>query len=117
LKQLSNIEVYQTEQVIVEWVVKMMSGDIYHGRADARRVASKLEEQVLKLFLTEEDLESKVPPLELLEELAKLGEILDPKRITLLPYLLMQDDLPSIENTLQRRGISNEVPEFDSNSG
>jgi hypothetical protein len=117
LKQLRRIEVYQSEKVIVEWVVTTISGETHYGRADSGRVASKPGQQGLKIFLTEEDINANLPPLELQEELANFGEIKDSKHFTLLLYLLMQDDLKSIEDTFQRRGIPNDIPEFDSSNG
>jgi hypothetical protein len=117
LQQLRNIEVYKSEQVIVEWIVKSLSGDTFYGRADSGRVALTTRNQGLAIYLTGEDINASVPPLELQEELATLGEIQDPKHLALLLYLLTQEDLKAIEDTLQRRGISNSVPEFDARNG
>jgi hypothetical protein len=117
LEQLRSIEVYKSEQVVVEWFVKSLSGDTLYGRVDAGRVALTPHKDGLAIYLTEEDIEATVPPLELQEELATLGEIKNPKHITLLLYLLMQADLNAIEVTFQKRGISNDVPEFDAASG
>jgi hypothetical protein len=117
LKNLRSIVVYKSEQVVVEWIVKSLSGDAFYGRADSGRVSLTPQKHGLAVYLTEEDIDANVPPLELQEELANFAEIQDPKHFTLLLYLLMQEDLKGIEDILQRRGISNNVPEFDSASG
>jgi hypothetical protein len=111
------IEVYQSEKVIVEWVVTSLSGGTYKGRADSGRVASTPGMQGLKIFLREEDINATSPPLELQEELINFGKIKDSKHVLILPYILMQDDLNSIEDTLHRRGIPNDIPEFGSMTG
>ncbi|KAH8820670.1 hypothetical protein F5884DRAFT_745017 [Xylogone sp. PMI_703] len=114
LRQLRKIEVYQSEKVIVEWVVTSPNGETFFGRADSGRVASSHGKQGLQIFLTDEDIHADLPPLELQEELARFGEITDPNHVTLLLYLLLQSDIKSIEDTFHRRGIPNDVPEFDS---
>ncbi|KAF2269756.1 hypothetical protein CC78DRAFT_452837 [Lojkania enalia] len=113
LKQLRNIEVYESERVIIEWVITSANGVTNYGRAEAGRVTSQSDSQKLKVFLTKDDLDVSLPPLDLQEELAKVCEIKDKKHFTLLLYILMQKDPKSIEDTLERRGISNDVPEFD----
>jgi hypothetical protein len=64
-----------------------------------------------------EDIIAGLPPLELQEELAKFAGISDAKHVMLLLYILMQNDMSLIQDTLQRRGISNELPEFDQITG
>ncbi|KAF2396452.1 hypothetical protein EJ06DRAFT_240603 [Trichodelitschia bisporula] len=116
LRLLPKIEVYQSEKVLVEWVVTL-SGNTFYGRADAGRVTSSPGKLGLKIFLTEEDIHAALPPLELQEELANFSEIRDPKHFTILLYILMQNDFSAIGDTFERRGISGEVPEFDAASG
>ena len=111
------IEVYQSEKVIVEWVVTSLSGDTYYGHADSGRVASIPGMQGLKIFLREEDINAILPPLELQEELANFGKIKDSNHFTILLYILIQDDLNSVEDVLHRRGISNDISEFNSMIG
>jgi hypothetical protein len=109
--------VYQSEKVVVEWVATTPDGNTIHGRVDSGRVTSSSEKQGLKLFMRKEDVTATLPPLELQEELANFGEIKDLKYLPILLYILMQDDLQSIEDTLQRRGIPNDIPEFNSING
>ena len=108
---------HQSENVVVEWIVTKTDGDTIHGRADSGRVTSSPGKQGLQLFMREEDVTATLPPLELQEELANFGEIEDVKYVSILLYILMQDDLKLIEDTLQRRGIPNDVPEFKSING
>jgi hypothetical protein len=109
--------VYQSEKVVVEWVATTSDGNTIHGRADSGRVRLSSEEQGLKVFMRKEDIAATLPPLELQEELANFGEIKDLKYFPILLYVLMQEDLQSIEDTLQRRGIPNDIPEFKSING
>ena len=113
LRHVHKLEVHQTEKVIVEWVVTSLTGETMYGRADAGRVTSRLGKRGYQIFLTADDLNAPLPPLELQEELTKLCEIKDPSLLTVLLYILMHNDVVLIEDTLQRRGIPDDIPDFE----
>jgi len=97
--------VYQSEKVIVEWVVQRPGCEPYVGRAESGRVALKPRQDELDIFLTEEDINASIPPLELQEALAKFAEVKDQSHFTIILYILMQNDENLIKDILQRRGI------------
>jgi hypothetical protein len=68
---------------------------------------------ILKIIIRESDVDVARPTLELQEEVAKFCEITDPSHVAILHWILAQDDLKEIEDILQRRGIPNDLPEFD----
>ena len=114
MEQLQNIEVYSARKVIVEWSLKPeKSHRIITGRSDSGRVQVISERNVLKLILRKNDIDASRPPLELQEEIVKFCGITDPAHVTILHWMLVEHDLKEIEDVLQRRGISNNIPEFD----
>jgi hypothetical protein len=112
-RQLQTIEVYQSKKVLVEWIVKTPEGKTKYGRAESGRVALNSENNILKVSMGAEDIEANVPPLELQEMLAKFAGIEDSHCIMLLSHLLAQKDMLAMEHELQRRGISNDLPELE----
>lgn len=111
--QLQKLRVHQSETILVQWVVTSNNGELQEGKAEAGRVVVEALKGSVEIYLTEEDINATLPPLELQEELALFADIKEPKHITLLLYILAQNDLTLIENTLLRRGVSNELPDFD----
>lgn len=117
LRCLRKLEVYKSERVIVEWTVTTSNGETKYGSAESGRVASHLTPGSLKIFIAQDELDAGVPPLELQEELAKVCDINSKGNFALLLYVLMQHDLRLIEETLDRKCISNDVLEFDDIKG
>jgi hypothetical protein len=68
---------------------------------------------ILKIILRENDVDAARPPLELQEEITKLCGITEPFHIAILHWILVEHDLKEIEDVLQRRGIPDDLPEFD----
>ncbi|KAF1995054.1 hypothetical protein P154DRAFT_379511, partial [Amniculicola lignicola CBS 123094] len=113
MRCLRKLEVYKSERVIIEWTVTTPNGKTEYGSAEAGRVASETTPHGLKLFIAQDSTDVSVPHLELQEELAKVCDIDSKENFALLLYVLMQHDLRSIEETLDRKGLSKEVPDFD----
>jgi len=68
---------------------------------------------ILKIIIRESDVDVAQPTLELQEKVTKFCEITDPSHVAILHWILAQDDLKEIEDIVQRRGIPNDLPEFD----
>jgi hypothetical protein len=114
IAQLRNVEVYSAEEVIVEWTIG--SGNNFRqikGRVDSGRVKLTQDGNILKIIMRESDVEVARPTLELREEMTKFCGITDPAHVAILHWILAEDDLKDIERVLERRGIPNDVPEFD----
>jgi len=117
LRFLRKLEVYKSERVIIEWTVTTPKGETKYGSAESGRVASKSTLDSLKIFIAQDGTDVGLPPLELQEELAKVCGINSKDKFALLLYVLMQHELRSIEETLDRKGLTNEVNEFDDFKG
>ncbi|KAF2177739.1 hypothetical protein K469DRAFT_676716 [Zopfia rhizophila CBS 207.26] len=117
LRCLRKLEVYKSERVIIEWTVTTPNGETKYGSAESGLVASKPTAHGLKIFIAQDSTDIGPPPLELQEELAKLCDINSKENFALLLYVLMQQEPGSIEETLDRKGLSKEVPEFDDVKG
>jgi hypothetical protein len=106
--------VYSAKEVIIEWAIGAgkTTGPI-KGRADSGRVKVTPIGNILKIIIRESDVDVARPTLELQEEVAKFCEITDPSHVAILHWILAEDDLKEIEDVLQRRGIPNDLPEFD----
>jgi hypothetical protein len=117
IAQLRNVEVYSAEEVIVEWVIGAgkKSGQTV-GRADSGRVKLTQEGKILKIIIRESDVDLDRPTLEFQEEMSKFCGLIDPSHIAILHWILVENNLKEIERSLQRRGISNDLPEFDNPS-
>jgi hypothetical protein len=114
---LQKLEVYKSERVIVEWTVKTQKGETRYGSVESGRVASASTAHDLKIFIAQDDIDIGLPPLELQEEIAKVCDINSKESFALLLYVLMQQELSAIEETLDRKGLSKRVPEFDVKQG
>jgi hypothetical protein len=68
---------------------------------------------VLKIIIREIDVDLPRPTLELQEEMTKFCGITNPAHVAILHWILGENDIQEIEKVLQRRGISNDVPDFD----
>ena len=68
---------------------------------------------ILKIIIRESDVDVAQPTLELQEKVTKFCEITDTSHVAILHWILAQDDLKEIEDIVQRRGIPNDLPEFD----
>ena len=114
---LRNVEVYKSERVVIEWTVTTPTGETKYGSAESGRVASKSTPESLKIFIAQDGTDASLPPLELQEELAKVCDINSKENFALLLYVLMQHELRLIEETLDRKGLSKELLEFDDIKG
>lgn len=116
MAQLHNVEVYSADEVIIEWVLSLgesQSDFRVFGRADSGRVKLTQEGHILKIILRKNDIDSAHPPLELQEEMTKFCGITDRSYVAILHRILIEHDLNEIEDVLQRRGVPNDLPEFD----
>jgi hypothetical protein len=114
MAQLRKVEVHSAEKVTVEWSVK--PDNAHHmimGRSDSGRVKLTVVKDILKVILRENDVDAARPPLELQEEMTKFCGITNPVHVALLHWMLVEQDLNEIEDVLRRRGIPNNIPEFD----
>jgi hypothetical protein len=114
IAQLRNVEVYSAEEVIVEWTIS--SGNNFRqikGRVDSGRVKFTQDGNILKIIMRESDVDVARPTLELQEEMTKFCGITDPSHVAILHWILAEDNLKEIERILERRGLPNDVPEFD----
>jgi hypothetical protein len=114
IAQLRNVEVYSAEEVIVEWTIG--GGKKFRqikGRVDSGRVKLTQDGNILKIIMRESDVDVARPTLELQEEMTKFCGITDPAHVAILHWILAEDDLEEIERVLERRGLPNDVPEFD----
>lgn len=105
LEKLFHTQVYQSQNLIVKWVVTLKDGSTIESRSESGRVMLARESQMLKVFLTREDLDENCPPLELIEMLADFCGIVDPDHAVILSHILMQKSFKRIEYDLQRRGL------------
>jgi len=114
MEQLHTVEVYTAEKVTVEWELKLKRRDVRTiGRAESGRVKVTAADKILKIFLREHDVDAACPPLELEEEMTKFCGIANPIHTAILHRILMVGDLKEIEDVMQRKGIPDDVPEFD----
>jgi hypothetical protein len=113
MAQLRNVEVYSAKEVTVEWTIGVGRSGQTVGRADSGRVKLTQEGNILKIIIRESDVDLARPTLELQEEMTKFCGIINPSHIAILHWILAENNLQEIERVLQRRGISNDVPDFD----
>lgn len=120
IAQLRQVEVYSAEKLIIEWQMSipgdLPAGKIAYkvvGRTDSGRVKMIKDENHLKIILRKDDVDPARPPLELQEEMSNFCGITDGSHLAILHWLLGHHDLEEIEYVLQRRGVTNVVPELD----
>lgn len=120
ITQLHNVEVFSAERVSIEWQLSLPGdrdiGDTnlrITGRTDSGRVKLTSDGSILKIILRTHDVDPTRPPLELHEAMARFCGINDQSHVAILHWMLIEQDLNEIEDILQRRGVPNEIPEFD----
>ncbi|KAI0536538.1 hypothetical protein GGR58DRAFT_514502 [Xylaria digitata] len=103
INQLRSVQVFEAEGICVSWKVTNSSGDIFPGKPERGRAMLATDGEILKLYLTKEDMKIGCPPLELIDELARFCGIEVHDHIRLLSHILIQDDIGRIEMDLDRR--------------
>lgn len=71
------------------------------------------DDELLKIYLIEDDMRIGCPPLELTDELSKFCGIEKNEHIRLLTHILVQSDIRKIEVDLDRRDVPGLGPEFE----
>ncbi|KAK9788173.1 putative Heterokaryon incompatibility domain-containing protein [Seiridium cardinale] len=105
INQLKSTVVYATDQITVEWSIKLPNGELMPGRADSGSAKIDASGRSLVIYITRDYAASGACPIELVEYIADLCEIRDPRRMMLLQYLLVESDLRRIEEAFSRHGI------------
>jgi hypothetical protein len=106
---LQGITVYKAKKIVIEWSVRV-DGCRVCGTVESGRVKISHDSSMLSIFLTEDDLASSCPPLELGEELAKFLGIHDSERALVLQQILTRSDHTEILDLLERRGVNVPFP-------
>ncbi|KAF2679081.1 hypothetical protein K458DRAFT_408347 [Lentithecium fluviatile CBS 122367] len=112
IAQLRNLIVYTSEEVVIQWTVKMKSGEV-PGRVDSGRVKITQKGNTMSIYLRQKDADGGHTPLDLREHLTRVCELEDAGQIRLLDFILSERDLEEVDNELSRRGYPQSVPEFD----
>jgi hypothetical protein len=112
MKQFRSVQVYQSQGVSVAWKFRTPWGKTVLGRTERGRVMLTTESDKLKIYLSKDHMEIGRPPLELTEEITALCGIEKYEHILLLINILVQEDIKKIEEDLNRRGVTDDVPEF-----
>jgi hypothetical protein len=114
IHQLCNAKVYTAEKVSVQWTLKTLDSSLeVVGRVDSGRVKVTAVNKALEIFLREDDANSSRPPFELQEELTTFCDIKEVSQVALLQWVVSEPDIDEIEAIFKRRGLHNDVPEFD----
>ncbi|KAJ4321823.1 hypothetical protein N0V84_005118 [Fusarium piperis] len=111
IKTLRKLEVFEAEEVNVEWTVKLSNGRLVKGRADPGRVKLASDPGYLAIYLTKADLDNDIMPVELSEELCKYCGITGASEGILLQQILMSHDHAALKQMVERRGLV--IEQFD----
>ncbi|KAL2688953.1 hypothetical protein Neosp_003003 [[Neocosmospora] mangrovei] len=111
VKALRKLEVFEAEEVNVEWTVKLSNGSLVSGRADPGRVKLASDPSSLAIYLTKADLDKNIMPVELGEELCKYCSVTGASEGILLQQILMSPDHAALKEMVGRRGLV--VEQFD----
>ncbi|TGJ84215.1 hypothetical protein E0Z10_g4585 [Xylaria hypoxylon] len=105
IKQLRSVQVVETEGIYISWKVTNTSGEVFLGNPEKGRAMQATDGELLKLYLTKEDMKIGCPPLELIDELAIFCGIEMHDHIRFLSHILVQDDIGRIEMDLDRSDV------------
>lgn len=106
---------YRADRVVVEWSVRYSSTidpKTITGRVESGRVNVVPEEKALRIYLQDKDLTSPCPPLELQQAMSNVCGILDSGHVTILNWILMENDLSTIDTGMRRHGFPRDVGDF-----
>jgi hypothetical protein len=114
------IDVRSAKEVRVKWRVKQNHTDVT-GRLISSRAVVTRNKSVLLVYMRTDDVKSRRPPLELVEELSAMFRIRE-DYLGLLQFILVNDDNQDIEEVLTKKGIEllpkkgthhdGQIPEF-----
>ncbi|TRX89111.1 hypothetical protein FHL15_010028 [Xylaria flabelliformis] len=102
VNQLRSVQILEVESVWVSWKVKNTDGDIFQGNHEKGRAMLAVDDDLLKIYMTKDNMKIGCPPLELIDELAAFCGIDTNEHIRLLSHILIQDDIGRIEVDLDR---------------
>ncbi|EFW15019.1 hypothetical protein CPSG_08207 [Coccidioides posadasii str. Silveira] len=107
LQMLSNIEVYQTDKVILHWILKPPfpgSGTEIISHPDQGGAYVKNCGDSIKIYLEERHIRLRSLPFELVEQLSAICSITDPTHQGFLQLILSHEDRDYLHRILDRRG-------------
>ncbi|KAF4633144.1 hypothetical protein G7Y89_g4978 [Cudoniella acicularis] len=102
--RLRSIAVYEATSVRQNWSV-VSDGHRIYGRERSVRVALDEKENWLYLFMTKEDINSPLAPVELIDRISLFCDIKDSKSITILCSVLSRMSTKALQDLFQRQGI------------
>ncbi|KAI0546337.1 hypothetical protein F4679DRAFT_416227 [Xylaria curta] len=105
INHLRSVQVLEVESVWVSWKVKNTDGDIFQGNLEKGRAMLAADDDLLKIYMTKDNMKIGCPPLELIDELAAFCSIDTNEHIRLLSHILIQDDIGRIEADLDRYDV------------
>jgi hypothetical protein len=103
--RLERVAIYETTSVIQNWTIPFGNSAI-KGNQGKGKVALSPTDRGLHIFMMSEDIVSACPPYELAENLAQFCGIEKEEHISLLQFILCQDNHQKIEEVFRRKGIS-----------
>ncbi|KAI0197267.1 hypothetical protein EV127DRAFT_329817 [Xylaria flabelliformis] len=105
INQLRSVQILEVESVWVSWKVKNTDGEIFQGNQEKGRAMLAVDDDLLKIYMTKDNMKVGCPPLELIDELAAFCGIDTNEHIRLLSHILIQDDIGRIEVDLDRYDV------------
>ncbi|KAI0865764.1 hypothetical protein F4860DRAFT_264802 [Xylaria cubensis] len=105
INQLRSVQILEVESVWVSWKVKNTDGEIFQGNHEKGRAMLAVDDDLLKIYMTKDNMKIGCPPLELIDELAAFCGIDTNEHIRLLSHILIQDDIGRIEVDLDRYDV------------
>ncbi|KAI1753328.1 hypothetical protein F4782DRAFT_90937 [Xylaria castorea] len=100
-----SVQVLEVESVWVSWKVTNSDGDVFQGNCEKGRAMLVTDVDVLKIYMTKDNMKIGCPPLELIDELGAFCGIDTNEHIRLLSHILIQDDIGRIEVDLDRYDV------------
>ncbi|KAK5629125.1 hypothetical protein RRF57_004840 [Xylaria bambusicola] len=113
ISQLRSIQVFEAESICVTWKVTNTDGGTFLGSPEKGRTMLTAHDNLLKLYLTQEDMTVGCPSLELIDELAAFCGIETSEHIRLLSHILVQSNTGRIEQDLDRCNVPYLAMDFD----
>ncbi|KAK3329233.1 hypothetical protein B0H66DRAFT_488127 [Apodospora peruviana] len=104
LERLLRIDVYQVQNLDVQWSVKTPDGTVVTGRPEQGSGTVEETDVGLEILLTRGSSRLSLP-IDVVEDLVNLFGTMDAETTGMLHYILMEHNLAYIEDTLDRRGI------------
>ncbi|KAI0869992.1 hypothetical protein GGS24DRAFT_129333 [Hypoxylon argillaceum] len=105
VRQLHSVQVLEAEGIHISWKVTNVSGKACLGNPEKGRVMLAPGSEVLKIYMTKEDMTVGCPPFELIDELTAFCGIEINEHIRLLGHILVQSNIGRIETDLDRSNV------------